>query len=95
MRQWVHPAEADQGDRPDLLTTTEKNELAQLRRENAELRRANEILKAALVFFAKELDQPCTRPTGQVERAVGHVHDRKITRPGLPFDLPVPGSVDI
>ncbi|MET8454540.1 transposase, partial [Streptomyces sp. NPDC005209] len=58
LRQWVRQAEADQGDRPDLLTTAEKNELAQLRRENAELRRANEILKAASVFFAKELDQP-------------------------------------
>lgn len=32
-----------------------------LRRENAELRKANEVLKAASVFFAKELDQPRTR----------------------------------
>ncbi|MGW0631278.1 transposase [Streptomyces sp. NPDC002758] len=63
LRQWVRQAEADQGERPDLLTTAEKSELAQLRKENAELRRANEILKAASVFFAKELDQPRTRPT--------------------------------
>ncbi|WP_405983821.1 transposase [Streptomyces sp. NBC_00872] len=63
LRQWVRQAEVDHGDRPDLLTTAEKSELAQLRRENAELRRANEILKAASVFFAKELDQPRTRPT--------------------------------
>ncbi|MEV6057438.1 transposase [Streptomyces sp. NPDC052107] len=32
LRQWVRHAEADQGDRPDLLTTAEKNELTQLRR---------------------------------------------------------------
>lgn len=41
---WVRQAEADQGGRPDLLTTAERNELAQLRNENAELRRANEIM---------------------------------------------------
>lgn len=58
LRQWVRQAEDDRGERSDLLTTAEKSELAQLRRENAELRRANEILKAAWVFFAKELDQP-------------------------------------
>lgn len=57
LRQWVCQAEAD------LLSTAEKSELAQLRKENGELRRANEILKAASVFFAKELDQPRTRPT--------------------------------
>ncbi|MER6958699.1 transposase [Streptomyces sp. NPDC000618] len=63
LRQWVRQAKADQGNRPDLLTTTEKDELTQLRKENAELRRANETLKAASVFFAKELGQPRTRPT--------------------------------
>ncbi|MFF8848296.1 transposase [Streptomyces sp. NPDC015127] len=63
LRQWVCQAEADQGDRPDLLTTAERAELAQLRKKIAELRWASEILKAASVFFAKELDQPCTRPT--------------------------------
>lgn len=63
LRGWVRQAEADQGDRPDLLTTAERAELGQLRKEIAELRRANEILKAASVFFAKELDQPRTRLT--------------------------------
>ncbi|AVV44797.1 hypothetical protein C6376_28745 [Streptomyces sp. P3] len=38
LRLWVRQAEADQGDRPDLLTTAEKSELAQLRKEKAELR---------------------------------------------------------
>ncbi|MGW0843742.1 transposase [Streptomyces sp. NPDC002787] len=63
LRQWVRQAETDQGDRPNLLSTAEKSELAQLRKENAELTRANEILKAASVFFAKELDRPRTKPT--------------------------------
>ncbi|MFF1739373.1 hypothetical protein [Streptomyces mirabilis] len=54
---------ADQGSRPDLLTTAERTELTQLRKGMAELRKANEILKAASVLFAKELDQPRTRQT--------------------------------
>ena len=63
LRGWVRQAEADKGGRPDLLTTAERAELSQLRKEIAELRRANEILKAASVFFAKELVQPRTRLT--------------------------------
>ena len=39
-----------------VLTTDEREEIQRLRKENFELRRANEILKAASVFFAKELD---------------------------------------
>ena len=56
LRGWIRQAEADAGERDDLLTTEEKDELAQLRREVRELRRANEILKAASAFFAQELD---------------------------------------
>ncbi|OEJ29909.1 transposase [Streptomyces agglomeratus] len=63
LRGWVRQAEVDDGGRPDLATSAEKAELAQIRKENAELRWVNEILKAASVFFAKELDQPRTRPT--------------------------------
>uniref|UniRef100_UPI0030F42F62 transposase n=1 Tax=Streptomyces sp. GSL17-111 TaxID=3121596 RepID=UPI0030F42F62 len=63
LRGWVRQAEADQGTRPDLLSSSECEELTRLRKETAELRRANEILKAASVSFAKELDQPRTRPT--------------------------------
>ncbi len=57
LREWVRQAEADQGRRRDLLTSEEREELKRLRQENAELRRANEILKAASTFFATELDQ--------------------------------------
>jgi transposase len=63
LRGWVLQAEADTGERDDRLTTAEREELRQLRCENAELRRANEILKAASAFFAAELDRPRTRPT--------------------------------
>lgn len=63
LRNWIRQAEADAGERDDRLTTDERDELRQLRRENAELRRANEILKAASVFFAQEIDRPRTRPS--------------------------------
>ncbi|WP_432021188.1 transposase [Streptomyces sp. 1222.5] len=63
MRGWVRQAEADAGERDDRLTTAELEELRQLRKENVELRRANEILKAASVFFAQEIDRPQTRPS--------------------------------
>jgi transposase len=56
LRKRVRQAEADQGLRPDLPTAEEREEIKRLKRENAELRRANEILKAASVFFATELD---------------------------------------
>ncbi len=56
LRQWVRQAEADSGRRRDLLTTDEREELKRLRKENAELRRANAILKDASVYFATELD---------------------------------------
>jgi transposase len=57
VRKWVRQAQVDAGARPG--TTTEKStELKRLRRENAELRRANAILKTAWAFFAAELDRP-------------------------------------
>src|ERR1700756_1412872 len=55
LRQWVRRAETDAGQRPGL-TTDERQRLRELERENKELRRANEILKAASAFFARELD---------------------------------------
>jgi transposase len=58
LRVWVRQAEADAGVRADRLSSADHGELVALRRENRELRRANEILKAASVFFARELDQP-------------------------------------
>src|SRR5712691_890790 len=55
LRHWVKQAEIDNGQRPGL-TTDERQRLAELEKENRELRRANEILKAASAFFARELD---------------------------------------
>jgi transposase len=55
LRIWVRRAEVDEGRRPGL-TTDERARLNELERENKELRRANEILKAASAFFARELD---------------------------------------
>jgi transposase len=56
LRKKVRQHEADIGKRPDLPTSQEREEIRRLRQENYELRRANEILKSASVFFAKELD---------------------------------------
>ena len=56
LRKYVRQVEANEGLRPDLPTSEEREEIKRLRQENFELRRANEILKAASVFFAKELD---------------------------------------
>jgi len=56
VRLWVRQAERDQGRRPGA-TTEELAELKRLKRENAELRRANDILNAAATFFGAELDR--------------------------------------
>jgi transposase len=61
LRKYVRRLEADEGLRPDLPTAAEREEIKQLRKENYELRRANEILKAASVFFATELDPDRTK----------------------------------
>ena len=60
LRKWVRRAEIDDGRRRGL-TSQEHAEIKRLKRENAELRRANEILKAASAFFAAELDRPHQR----------------------------------
>jgi transposase len=57
LRKWIRQAQVDDGQRPGT-TSEEWAELKRLRRENAELKRANEILKAATAFFAAELDRP-------------------------------------
>ena len=55
LRSWVRRAEVDGGRRAGV-TTDERARLKELERENRELRRANEILKSASLFFATELD---------------------------------------
>jgi transposase len=55
LRSWVRRVEVDEGRRPGL-TSDERVKLKELERENRELRRANEILKSASLFFATELD---------------------------------------
>ncbi len=57
LRKWVRRAEVDGGARPGK-TSEEIAEIKRLKKENAELRRANEILKSASAFFAAELDRP-------------------------------------
>jgi transposase len=56
LRNGVRRAETDAGVRPGL-TSDERAKIRQLERENKELRRANEILKAASAFFGAELDR--------------------------------------
>jgi len=57
LRTWLRQAERDQGKRPGL-TTSERERLKQLEKENKELKRANEILRLASAYFAKaELDR--------------------------------------
>jgi transposase len=60
LRQWVRQAEVYAGQRPGV-SSEESAEIRRLKRENAELRRANEILKAASAFFAAGLDRPLLR----------------------------------
>ena len=60
VRRWRRKAQVDAGERPGM-TSIEHAEIRRLKRENAELRRANEVLKAASAFFAAELDRPATK----------------------------------
>ena len=56
LRNWIRQAEADAGERSDRPTTEMFEENRRLAKENAELRRVNEILRAASAYFASELD---------------------------------------
>ena len=57
LRNWVRQTEIDHGHRPGI-TTSEAARVAELEKENRELRRANAILRSASAFFAAELDRP-------------------------------------
>ena len=58
LRGWVNQAEIDVGDRAGT-SSSDSARLAELERDNRELRRANAILRTASAFFAAELDRPC------------------------------------
>ena len=60
LRRWMEQSQIDAGAKPGLSSDAQA-ELRRLKRENADLRRANEILKSASAFFAAELDRPSTR----------------------------------
>ena len=57
LRNWIRQDEADRGERDDRPSTDMLEDNRRLRKEVAELRRINEILKAASAFFAQECDQ--------------------------------------
>ena len=56
LRGWIRQAEADAGEREDRPATAMVEENRRLARENAELRRVNEVLRAASAYFASEID---------------------------------------
>ncbi|MEU6927326.1 transposase, partial [Streptomyces sp. NPDC046631] len=58
LRGWIRQAEADAGERDDRLTTDEHAELTALRRENAQLKRANEVLRTASAFSRPSSTRP-------------------------------------
>lgn len=60
LRNWVRQAEVDEGYLAGT-TTSDAQRLAELVRENRELRRANHILRTASAFFAAELDRPSSK----------------------------------
>ena len=64
LRLWLRRDQVDQGQRRQRpgVTTAERERIRELERENRELRRANEILKAASAFFARELDPRLPKP---------------------------------
>ncbi len=61
LRLWLRRDAIDQHQRPGV-TSAERERMRELERENRELRRANEILKAASAFFARELDPRLPKP---------------------------------
>lgn len=58
LRNWIRQAQADHGERDERPSTAMLEENRRLARENAELRRVNDVLRAASAFFASEIDRP-------------------------------------
>ncbi|QFZ22459.1 hypothetical protein EKG83_38065 [Saccharothrix syringae] len=78
LRTWVRQAEVDGGKRPGT-STSDAQRIAELERENRELRRANEILKAASAYFARELDpKPPRWSSSSTPIADGSVWSRSV-----------------
>jgi transposase len=61
LRKWLRRDAVDHGRRPGT-TSSERDRVRELERENWEVRRANEILKAASLFFARQLDPRLPKP---------------------------------
>jgi len=64
IRDWLKQSQADDGLRPDILTTDERQELLRLRRENRQLKIEREILSKAAAWFARETEQIPPRSSG-------------------------------
>jgi len=54
LRRWMKRSELDRRERPDGVTSAERDELRRLRRENARLKQEKEILRKAAAFFARD-----------------------------------------
>jgi transposase len=75
LRRWVRQAERDAGKRPGL-TTSEREELKRLQRENFELKRANEILKKAAAFSPRRSSTAARSDGGLHRSAPGELRSR-------------------
>jgi transposase len=64
IRNWLAQADADGGQRRDLLTSAEREELVKLRRENKQLKTEREILAKATAWFAREADTKPKKSSG-------------------------------
>lgn len=64
IRNWIAQAQADGGQRKDVLTSAEREELARLRRENKQLKLEREILAKATAWFAREADTTPKKSSG-------------------------------